>query len=196
MTNMETERILFRPWRDDDAETLYKYASDPEVGPRAGWPPHKSVEESLEIIRTLFHSDHIWAIVLKDAGGDACVPTTAGEDACAPSGEAIGCMGYMVHGESNINIGENDAEVGYWIARPYWNRGICTEALRLLIGYCFREKGFRTLWADYFPDNPASGKVMEHCGFRDTGKVNRCSRLQLGSDRPVKIMRLDFTPGA
>ena len=176
MTNMETERILFRPWRDNDAETLYKYASDPEVGPRAGWPPHKSVEESLEIIRTIFHSDHIWAIVLKDAGG---------------GGEPIGCMGYMVHGESNIDIGENDAEVGYWVARPYWNRGICTEALRLLIDYCFREKGFSTLWADYFPENPASGKVMEHCGFRDTGQVNRCSRLQVGSDRPVRIMRLD-----
>lgn len=176
MTNMETERILFRPWRDNDAETLYKYASDPEVGPRAGWPPHKSVEESLEIIRTIFHCDHMWAIEWKETG------------------EPIGCMGYMVHGESNINIGENDAEVGYWIARPYWNRGICTEALRLLIDYCFKEKGFCTLWADYFPDNPASGKVMEHCGFRDTGDINYCSRLQLGSDRPVKIMRLDFTP--
>ena len=176
MTNMETERILFRPWRDSDAETLFKYASDPEVGPRAGWPPHKSVEESLEIIRTIFHSDHMWAIELKETG------------------EPIGCMGYMVHGESNIDIGENDAEVGYWLARPYWNRGICTEALRLLIDYCFREKGFNTLWADYFPDNPACGRVMEHCGFRDTGKVNRCSRLQLGSDRPVKIMRLDITP--
>ncbi len=176
MTNMETDRIIFRPWRDEDAEALYKYASDPDVGPRAGWPPHKSVEESLEIIRTIFHSDHMWAIEWKETG------------------EPIGCMGYMVHGESNIDIGENDAEVGYWVARPYWNRGICTEALRLLIDYCFREKGFRTLWADYFPDNPASGKVLEKCGFCDTGKVNLCSRLQLGSDRPVKIMRLDFTP--
>ena len=191
MTNMETERILFRPWRDNDAETLYKYASDPEVGPRAGWPPHKSVEESLEIIRTIFHSDHIWAIVLKNAGGDACVPTTAGEDACAPSGEAIGCMGYMVHGESNIDIGENDAEVGYWIARPYWNRGICTEALRLLIAYCREEKGFQTLWSDFFVDNPASGRVMEKCGFRDTGRINWCSHLYLGGDRPVKIMVLE-----
>ena len=44
---METERLLLRPWLDSDAETLFKYASDPEVGPRAGWPPHKSVEESL-----------------------------------------------------------------------------------------------------------------------------------------------------
>ena len=36
---METDRILLRPWRDDDAPALFKYASDPEVGPRAGWPP-------------------------------------------------------------------------------------------------------------------------------------------------------------
>ena len=45
--------------------------------------------------------------------------------------------------------------------------------------------------ADFFPDNPASGKVMEKCGFRDTGDINYCNRLQLGSDRPVKIMCLD-----
>ncbi|MBQ1408512.1 MAG: GNAT family N-acetyltransferase [Bacteroidales bacterium] len=178
---MQTERILLRPWHDDDAAALYKYASDPEVGPRAGWPPHKSVEESLEIIRTLFHSDHIWAIELKCAGGDASVP----------SGEPIGCIGYYTHGESNIDIGENDAEVGYWVARPYWNRGICTEALRLLVDYCFNDKGFSTLWADYFPDNPASGKVMEKLGFRDTGDINYCSRLQIGNDKPVRIMQLD-----
>ena len=170
---METERILLRHWRDDDADALYRYASDPEVGPRAGWPPHKSLAESLEIIRTIFNSDHIWAIELKETA------------------EAIGCIGYYAHGESNIDIGENDAEAGYWVARPYWNRGICTEALRLLIDHCFREKGFGTLWSDYFVDNPASGRVMEKCGFRDTGMVNRCSKLLVGNDRPVKIMRLD-----
>lgn len=170
---METERILLRLWHDDDAEALFKYASDPEVGPRAGWPPHKSVEESLEIIRTIFHSDHMWAMVLK------------------VTGEPIGCMGYFVHGESNINIGVNDAEVGYWVARPYWNQGLCTETLRMLIDYCFNVKGFQTLWADFFPENPASGRVMAKCGFCDTGKINCCSQLQIGSDRPVKIMRLD-----
>ena len=79
-----------RPWREDDADTLYIYASDPEVGPRAGWPPHKSVEESLEIIRTIFNNDHTWAIELKETG------------------EVIGCIGYYTFGESNINIGEND----------------------------------------------------------------------------------------
>lgn len=47
---METERILLRYWQESDAEALFKYASDPDVGPRAGWPAHKSVEESREII--------------------------------------------------------------------------------------------------------------------------------------------------
>ena len=170
---METDRIRLRPWRNDDAPALFKYASDPEVGPRAGWPAHQSVEESLEIIQTVFHNDETWAIELKETG------------------EAIGCIGYFAHGESNIDIGENDAEAGYWVARPYWNRGICTEALQLLIDYCFNEKGFQVLWSDFFVNNPASGRVMEKCGFRDTGEINCCSRLQVGSDRPVKIMRLD-----
>ena len=169
---METERLILRPWQDSDAEALFKYASDPDVGPRAGWPPHKSVEESLEIIRTIFHNDRTWAIELKETG------------------EPIGCIGYFIYGESNINIGENDAEAGYWIAKPYWNQGICTEALRWLIDYCFNEKKFDVLWSDFFLDNPASGRVMEKCGFRDTGEINYCSKLQVGNDRPVKVMNL------
>ncbi len=170
---METDRLIFRPWREADAEVLFKYASDPDVGPRAGWEPHKSVEESREIIRTLFSGDHMWALELK------------------ASREPIGCMGFFTHGESNIVIGENDAEPGYWIAKPYWNQGICTEALRALIDYCFNEKGFETLWSGFFVDNPASGRVMEKCGFRDTGRINWCSHLYGGRDRPVKVMRLD-----
>jgi RimJ/RimL family protein N-acetyltransferase len=48
---LETERLILRPWCEDDANELYKYASDPEVGPPAGWLPHTSVENSREIIR-------------------------------------------------------------------------------------------------------------------------------------------------
>ena len=51
---LETERILLRHWQDSDADVLYEYASEPEVGERAGWPPHKSREESLKIIRNVF----------------------------------------------------------------------------------------------------------------------------------------------
>ena len=84
---METKRILLRHWQESDAETLFKYASDPDVGPRAGWPAHKSVEESREIIRTYFNNDTTWAIVLKETD------------------EAIGCIGYYTHETSNIPTG-------------------------------------------------------------------------------------------
>ncbi len=156
---IETKRLLFRPWQASDARELFQLASDPDVGPRAGWPPHQSVEESLEIIRTVFNSDHVWALVLKE------------------SNRLIGCMGYYDFTESNIGIEEGDAEVG---------------SLRAMIDYCFNTKGFITLWADHFVENPASGNVMEKCGFRDTGETNWLSNLYRGDERPVKIMRLDY----
>ena len=168
---METERLTLRPWMESDAEALFKYASDPEVGPRAGWPPHKSVEESLEIIRTVFSMEGMWAVTLK------------GTD------EAIGSVGYLPASASNLPIEADHAEVGYWIARPYWGKGICTEAMEKVIDYCFHEKGFTVLWGDYFPENPASGRVMEKCGFKDTGEETRCPKLEVGADRPVKVMK-------
>ena len=90
---MESDRIILRPWLDSDTETLYKYASDPDVGPRAGWPPHKSVEESLEIIRTVFSSEGMWAVIWKETG------------------EAIGCVGYLTSSSSNLKIDENHASM-------------------------------------------------------------------------------------
>ncbi|MBP5516197.1 MAG: GNAT family N-acetyltransferase [Bacteroidales bacterium] len=170
---METKRILLRPWCEDDAPTLFKYASDPEVGPCAGWPPHKSQDESRQIIRTLFGGEGMWAVVWKETN------------------EAIGCVGYLNPSNSNLNITDGQCEVGYWIARPYWDMGICTEAMRLVVGHCFRVKGFTSLWASYFPENPASGRVLEKCGFTDTGRQTICPNLAVGSDRPVKIMKLD-----
>ena len=168
---METERILLRYWEESDAEALFKYASDPDVGPRAGWPAHKSVEESREIIRTYFHNETTWAIVLKETG------------------EAIGCIGYYTHETSNIPIGENDCEVGYWVGKPFWNQGICTEALKLMLDYCINEKHFENIWADHFTGNPASGKVMEKCGFVDTGMLNKCSQLMGGDKKMVKVFK-------
>ena len=156
-TIMETERLLLRPWDENDADALFKYASDPELGPRAGWPPHKSVEESLTIIRTLFS----------------------------------GCAGYLSASASNLKIEADQCEVGYWIARPYWGMGICTEALGLIINHCFNKKGFSTLWGTYFPSNPASGRVMEKCGFTDTGRETLCPNLEVGGNQPVRVMKLD-----
>ncbi len=169
---MHTERLTLRPWQESDAKALFKYASDPEVGPRAGWPPHKSVEESLEIIRTLFNNDSTWAIVLKETG------------------EAIGAMGYGPSCECNLPARDSEPLIGYWVGRPYWNRGICTEALRLMMDFIRANTDIASLISGHFIDNPASGRVMEKCGFIPTGET--CIDPSQGSETPIRVLRLEL----
>ena len=61
----ENKRLVLRKWTEADAESLYEYAKDSEVGPIAGWPPHKSVEESLDVIRNVFNGPECYAICEK-----------------------------------------------------------------------------------------------------------------------------------
>ena len=169
---METARIGLRKWKETDAEALYRHASHPDVGPRAGWQPHSDVEESRTIISTVFNTPTTWAIVLKE------------------SGEPIGAIGY---GESCEHDGvpalPGEPVVGYWVAQPYWGMGICTEALRLVIGYA-RNAGLTSLVSGHFTDNPASGRVMEKCGFCATGEHYFSPELYSGENRPIRVLRL------
>jgi RimJ/RimL family protein N-acetyltransferase len=126
------------------------------------------------VIRTLFCSEGMWAVVWRETG------------------EAIGCVGYLPSTSSNLKIESDQAEVGYWIARPYWGMGICTEALALVIEHCFNVKGFSTLWGTYFPSNPASGRVMEKCGFQPTGETCIDETQYQGKDRPIRVLRLEL----
>ena len=171
---METERILLRPWHESDAEVLFKYASDPDVGPRAGWPPHKSVEESLEIIRTVFSNDTTWAIEWKETG------------------EAIGAIGYGPSCDCNLPARKGEPIAGYWIAKPYWNRGICTDALGLMIDHIRATTDIPSLISGHFIDNPASGRVMEKCGFVPTGETCIDESQYQGEGRPIRVLRLEL----
>ena len=59
-----TKRLLLRPWHESDAESLYEYAKDPDIGPAAGWPPHVSVENSREVIKTVLSEPETYAVCL------------------------------------------------------------------------------------------------------------------------------------
>ncbi len=65
---MGTERLILRRWEDSDAEDLYKYASDPDVGPIAGWPAHQSLDESRDVIKNVLGGKEAYAICLKEDG--------------------------------------------------------------------------------------------------------------------------------
>lgn len=68
MSILMTSRLLLRPFEEKDAAELYDYARDPRVGPIAGWPPHTSVENSLEIIRTVFSAPNVFAVTERESG--------------------------------------------------------------------------------------------------------------------------------
>ena len=141
---IETERLVLRPWREDDAAALYKYASEPEVGPSAGWPPHTSVEDSLNVLRTILMKDHNFAITIK------------------PSDEAVGCIG-IPQGKQPEEKGEY--EIGYWIGKPLWGNGYVPEAVRALLSLYF-SLGAERIWCAHADFNRKSRRVIEKCGFR------------------------------
>lgn len=171
---IKTERLVLREWREEDAETLYRHASNPIVGRTVGWPPHTSVEESLEVIRTVFNNPTTWAIALKDE-----------------QGHPIGAIGYG----SSCDCGLPDALpdepcVGYWIAESYWGKGYCTEALQAMTEHIRQTTGITSLISGYFTDNTASGRGMEHCGFIATGIVCETPEMYTAEGRTVRSMRL------
>ncbi len=81
---IETCRLYLRPWRDEDAPALYRYASNPRVDPIAGWPVHTSVENSREIIRSVLSAPETYAVVRKE------------------SGEPVGSAGILLPGHGNL----------------------------------------------------------------------------------------------
>lgn len=144
---LETERLILRPWEDADAEECYRYAKDPRIGPIAGWPPHTSVKNSLEIIRTVLSAPETYAVVLKSTG--------------KPAGSA----GIMRAGQGSAPMAETEAEIGYWIGVPFWGQGLIPEAVLCLLGRCFDSLGCTAVWCGYYGGNEQSRRVQEKCGF-------------------------------
>lgn len=143
-----TERLILRPWQLSDAEDLYYFAKDPRIGPIAGWPAHQSVEESTEIIRSIFMQDHIFAVVLKDTQ------------------QVIGCIGLQLGANSYLAMTEQEGELSYWIGVPYWGKGLIPEAAREIIRHAFQDLKLDQLWSGYIDGNANSRIVQEKCGFR------------------------------
>ena len=141
-----TKRLLLRPWREEDAANLYEYAKDPEVGPPAGWPPHTSVENSLEIIRNVLSAPETYAVCLKD-------------------GKAIGSVGLKLKGYTDMTDRDDECELGYWIGKPYWGQGFIPEAAKELLRYAFEELNMRAVWCGYYEGNEKSRRVQQKLGF-------------------------------
>ena len=166
---LETKRLILRPWNEEDAPTLHKYAKSPDVGPIADWPPHTSVENSREIIKDVLSAPETYAVVLKETG------------------EPVGSIGLMIGSRSNFRIPETEAEIGYWIGVPYWGQGLIPEAVEEMLRYGFEDLGLKKIWCGSFTGNAKSARVQEKCGFKYRTTVEGVYSELIGQKRDIRV---------
>ncbi len=144
---LTTDRLILRNWKESDAESLYEYAKDSDVGPIAGWPPHKSIEESLDVIKNVFNREESYAICEKE------------------NGKAIGAIGLKFNGHTDMTTRADECELGYWLGKPFWGRGYMPEAAKEIIRHAFEDLKINVVWCGYYDGNSKSKRVQEKVGF-------------------------------
>lgn len=102
--------------------------------------------------------------------------------------------GAALVGSAGLGEHEGEAELGYWIARPYWGQGFATEAVNAVLELA-RMLGHRRVVASHHHDNPASGRVLRKAGFRPTGAVERRFCLGRGTSAPGPVYAIALDDG-
>ena len=142
---LETERLLLRHFREDDAEAMFNnWASDPEVTKYMTWNPHENVETTKYILG-------LWMEEYKKP------ETIRFGITLKSSGELIGGIDVVEHID-------NKPVIGYCLSRKYWNKGYMTEACTAMINYLF-SLGNKEILISAVDENIGSNRVIQKCGF-------------------------------
>ena len=143
-----TERLLLRPsWPEDAAELHQTIADEGIVRNLASTPWPYTADDAVRFATQEHDSLYpAFLLMLRTHGAPRLI------------------------GGCGIGLRDGDAELGYWISRPYWGLGFATEAGRAVINIA-RTIGHKRLIASHFTDNPASGKVLRKLGFQHMGKT-------------------------
>ena len=155
MPELNTPRLRLRRLTMRDAEDIFRYSRDAEVARHVLWDPHRTLGDSRAYLRYMLrryrnHEPASWGIEWRETG------------------QIIGTIGFMW-----IQSDNNAAEVGYSLARSFWNRGVMTEALKAVIDHGFGSMNLNRIEAQHETTNPASGAVMRKCGMVREGTLRQ-----------------------
>jgi RimJ/RimL family protein N-acetyltransferase len=126
---------------------MFEFAKNELVGPSAGWQPHKTKEESLDIIKMFIEDSDVYAIKFKE------------------DKKVIGSFGiHNCHHDKNLS-NEEQKDLGFVLSPDYWGQGIIPEVTRTIISHCFNELGIKKIWCWHYDFNTNSKRVIEKCGF-------------------------------
>lgn len=146
---LETERLILRPWQEDDLMDFYAYTSDEAVAPGMGWNRMESPEEAKKLFQDYMAGKESLALVLKETG------------------RAIGDVSVQARPWERYPIERTlkGREFGFGIRSDHWGRGLMPEAVRAATAYCFDTLGYDFLTCGHFFGNEQSRRVIEKCGF-------------------------------
>ncbi|HHV60912.1 MAG TPA: GNAT family N-acetyltransferase [Clostridiaceae bacterium] len=153
---IETDRLILRKFMMGDAQNMFdNWANDHQVTKYLQWKPHENIEVTKNILENWVKSyeqpdRYNWGIVYKE------------------NMQVIGSIAIV----SFSNMHEW-CEIGYCLSRNYWNTGIMTEALKVVIKFCFTKIGFNRVQAFHHVENTASGKVMLKAGMKYEGRLRQ-----------------------
>ena len=168
LPTLETKRLLLRPFAMADAKEVQRLAGDRAIADTTLNLPHPYGDGIAEE----WISKH--QETLDQEKGVTLAITRK------PDGVLLGAISLM-----DISKG-HQAELGYWVGKPYWNKGYCTEAASAMLRHGFSVLGLIRIHARYFTRNPASGRVMRKLSMRHEGcrmqhvmKWGKCEDLEL-----------------
>ena len=159
---LETERLILRPFFETDLCDFNEYASVEGVGEKAGWKHHETMEESKRILERFIEEDKTFAIVFKE------------------NNKVIGSLGVEKYGmEEALSEFHNyqGREIGYVLSKEYWGKGIMPETVKAVIDYLFNTLDLDFLTCGYYNFNNQSKRVQEKCGFEPYRKLVFDTRL-------------------
>ena len=151
------ERLMLRPLAPSDAPIVERLAGDRDVASTPRLIPHPyppgMAEQWLAALPELYQRAEAinWGISLD-------------------GGPILGTIRLV------LNPADNHAEMGYWVGKPFWNNGYCTEAARTVVAYGFDVLSLERIFANYMARNPASGRVLAKLGMIQEGLLRRHRR--------------------
>lgn len=168
LPTLETPRLRLRRLTMDDAVAVFEYARDEEVARYVTWPAHQSIEDArrfLELVTGQLERGEVapWGMELRTEH------------------RLIGSTGYIWWQPAHAR-----AELGWAMARPYWNQGLMTEAVKACIAFGFARMGLNRIEARCRLENGASERVMQKAGMTFEG-IARQMMLMKGNYVDLKV---------
>ena len=160
MKTLETERLVLRDWKADEAGEMFSFYKEPEIWPRAGGSVFSTLEECEQCIMCYADAQEVWALELKETGKP---------------------IGSIFLEDIGRNVGYREME--FVLSGRYHNCGYMTEAVKRVLAYAFEELAVDVVAVCHYPDNLQSKRVIEKCGFIYEGTLRKYSKNGMDSVR-------------